>query len=381
MESQPVDGRGSLEELRAENELLRQRLRETEETLRAIGNGEVDAFVVSGSEGDHIFTLKGAEQPYRILVEAMSEGAANLAEDGTVLYCNSRLAAMLGQPLEKLIGAQFAAFVAPECRQAFIARIGSRPLESEREEMLLLHGSETIQVLFSCGALDPAEAPGIGVLFTDISELKKTQQELREEKTLLVELLHRVKNTLVQISSLASIEAELSELPEVKLALEELGGRISALSNLYVMLHNSGDLGSVRLDLYLGEIARAVVTAIRATRGWVGLRLELDPLTVHPRQASPLGLALNELITNAFKYAFKDGGSGELVLALKDRGDSILMEVSNDGIRLPEDFDPQRSKGLGLALVKSLAVQLGGSFAWERGEWTKFSVCFPKGQA
>src|SRR5512141_3321081 len=92
------------EEILAENEELRLRLEEAEETLRAIGSGEVDAFVVSGPDGEQVFTLKGAEQPYRVLVETMNEGAANLAADGTILYCNNRLAAMLQTPLEKLLG-------------------------------------------------------------------------------------------------------------------------------------------------------------------------------------------------------------------------------------------------------------------------------------
>src|SRR6185369_9789090 len=82
-------------DLQAENENLRLRLEGAEETLRAIGNGEVgevDVFLVSGANGDRVFTLNGAEQPYRVLVETMNEGAVTLAADGVVLYCNNRLA-------------------------------------------------------------------------------------------------------------------------------------------------------------------------------------------------------------------------------------------------------------------------------------------------
>ena len=96
----------SREGLLAEIEELRFRLAEAEDTLRAIGSGEVDAFVVSGPDGEQVFTLKGAEQPYRVLVETMNEGAATLAADGTILYCNNRLAVMLQVPLENLMGTQ-----------------------------------------------------------------------------------------------------------------------------------------------------------------------------------------------------------------------------------------------------------------------------------
>src|ERR1700680_3957527 len=87
------------------------RVAELEETLRAIRMGEVDAVVVAGPGGDQVFTLQGAEHPYRLLVETIEEGAATLAEDGTVLYSNKSFAAFFGAPLEKFIGAALHSFV------------------------------------------------------------------------------------------------------------------------------------------------------------------------------------------------------------------------------------------------------------------------------
>src|SRR6185295_1598480 len=87
-----------------ELELLRTRLSEAEETLDAIRNGEVDALVVGGAEGDQIYTLRGADHPYRLLLQEMNEGAATVTPEGTVLYCNKRFAEMLRRPLEKVIG-------------------------------------------------------------------------------------------------------------------------------------------------------------------------------------------------------------------------------------------------------------------------------------
>src|SRR5579872_2893447 len=92
----------------ANNELLRRRLEEAEETIRAIRCGEVDALVVDASGGAQVYTLEGADHPYRTLIEAMQQGAVSLGEDGTVLYCNRCFADMLRQPQEKIIGAQAA---------------------------------------------------------------------------------------------------------------------------------------------------------------------------------------------------------------------------------------------------------------------------------
>src|SRR5512143_1306866 len=97
-----------------ENADLRARLNEAEDTLRAIRNGEVDALVVSSVDGDQIFTLKGAELPYRILIEEMNECALTLAMDGVILYANHRSAEMLKAPLEKVIGSTIHTWVVPD---------------------------------------------------------------------------------------------------------------------------------------------------------------------------------------------------------------------------------------------------------------------------
>ena len=98
------------EQLLAENEELRARLDEAEDTLRAIRSGEVDALVVSGVGGDQVFTLKGADHSYRLLIEDMNEGALTLTAEGVILYANRRLAEMLKTPLAKVIGSAAVAF-------------------------------------------------------------------------------------------------------------------------------------------------------------------------------------------------------------------------------------------------------------------------------
>src|SRR6476660_2599878 len=96
------------------NSHLLDRIVELEETLRAIRMGEVDAVVVKNGEADQVFTLQGAEHPYRLLVETIDEGAATLSDDGTVLYSNASFAAIFGVPLEKFIGAPLQDFVVGE---------------------------------------------------------------------------------------------------------------------------------------------------------------------------------------------------------------------------------------------------------------------------
>src|SRR5690242_10978520 len=95
---------------------LRRRLAEAEETLRAIRAGEVDALVVSSVKGEQVFALRGAEQPYRLLLESMNDGALSLLLDGTIAYSNRRFAQMVRTPLEQVIGARIEHFVALDQR-------------------------------------------------------------------------------------------------------------------------------------------------------------------------------------------------------------------------------------------------------------------------
>ena len=109
---------GELARLREEIESLRAQLEESQETLRAIREGEVDALVVSTPEGERIFTLQGGEHPYRALIEQMREGAATLTPEGVIHYCNQRFAEMLKLPLERVMGGRMEDFVAPADRAA-----------------------------------------------------------------------------------------------------------------------------------------------------------------------------------------------------------------------------------------------------------------------
>ena len=166
------------EMLKAQNERLRLRLEEVEGTLRAIGKGEVDVFVVSGSSGDQVFTLDGAERSYRILVESMNEGAVTLAGDGTILYCNSRLATLLQIPLESLIGSPFRALVAAADRPLFDAQREKGAQEGTAVEIGLTTGAGTlVPVIISRSAHDlPGSSGVLSMVVTDLTQQARNDE-------------------------------------------------------------------------------------------------------------------------------------------------------------------------------------------------------------
>jgi PAS domain S-box-containing protein len=158
-----------------ELEELRVRLREAEETLAAIRNGEVDSLVVSGPNGNQVFSLKGAEHPYRVFVEQMLDGAVTLSTDGTILYCNRRFAEMVHSPLEKVIGAQFKSFVRAADQPALEQILGASCGTKVRFALEAADGTIILtQLALSRMPIDQVEA--MCVVVTDLSEQQQKQE-------------------------------------------------------------------------------------------------------------------------------------------------------------------------------------------------------------
>jgi len=189
------------DELKAEINRLRLRLQEAEETLRAIGNGDVDVFVLPGSDGDQIFSLKGAEHQYRILVETMSEGAATLTLDSTILYCNQRLADMLLIPLEKLIGTKLSSYITTGDQGLFEGMLGKYAHEIEAVEYTLLAATgKPLPILISCSPYDLAGIQGVGVLLTDLTAQKLAVEAMRDSEERYSALFNDARDALVTFS-------------------------------------------------------------------------------------------------------------------------------------------------------------------------------------
>jgi PAS domain S-box-containing protein len=158
---------------------LRASLEEANETLQAIRLGEVDAVVVQGSRGDQLFTLKGADEPYRVLIEEMNQGAVTLSANGSILYCNRRFADLLKTPIEKIVGLGFGELVAPLERAAFAALLETgRTGGSAGEITLCACDSSPVPLQLALGPLPVDSAAAICLVATDISESREKETHL-----------------------------------------------------------------------------------------------------------------------------------------------------------------------------------------------------------
>ena len=178
--SQPPQRLREAVDLLAENEGLRARLDEAEQTLQAIRNGDVDALVVAGPNGDRLYSLTGVESAYRLIVETMHEAALTATADGTIRYCNRRFGELLRTPLDRAIGSPVASFTAPAQRlplQSLLSEAASRPVQ---RRLVLQAGDGTpVPAQISASRLDVDGAIGLCLVISDLTALEASSRSLQ----------------------------------------------------------------------------------------------------------------------------------------------------------------------------------------------------------
>src|SRR3982751_2190563 len=163
---------------------IKERLVEAEETLAAIRDGAVDAVIVKGEHGPKVFALQSADHPYRIMIEAMNEGAVTLTSDGSILYCNRRFAEMVWVEPTRLLGRCINDFILKKDLQTFASVLSEAPKRAFRVELeIMTKGDGTLPVVISLSPLPIGETRAICAVFTDITDQKaRLRAEANEHK-------------------------------------------------------------------------------------------------------------------------------------------------------------------------------------------------------
>jgi two-component system phosphate regulon sensor histidine kinase PhoR len=213
----------TIEQLTIENEDLHSRLGETEEILNAIRNGEMDAIVVSGAKGEQVYSISSSEAPYRTFIEEMNEGAVTLSKDGIIIYCNHRFAELVKEPAEHVIGSYFRQFIAPKNRSEFDNLLAQK--SHHKNDVLILSLNNSVYLKLSFHLL-PAYLHGDNFILiaTDISELKKKENELIKLQSLLEERLYIIEKLRMELIDKKIDDEE--KINELKISNRKLGKEI-----------------------------------------------------------------------------------------------------------------------------------------------------------
>ncbi|MEP4532660.1 MAG: histidine kinase dimerization/phosphoacceptor domain -containing protein [Cyclobacteriaceae bacterium] len=202
------------------------------------------------------------------------------------------------------------------------------------------------------------------------------EKALVERESLLKEIHHRVKNNLQIIASLLYLQSGKFENEDFKKVLEEGQGRVRSMALIHQKLYENDDLKSIPFGEYLTELLSEIKASFGHAMEKVKLDIQADDVQFDVETAVPLGLIVNELATNAFKYAFDGLDQGSFSIALTKEGEHFVLSVSDNGKGIPSGIDIKKTRSLGLRLVKMLSVQLEAEYAFESQEGTHFTMKF-----
>jgi two-component system CheB/CheR fusion protein len=418
------------EQLLAENERLLRQLEEATDTIEAIRTGQVDALVVAGKDGHELYTLKTADQAYRVFIQTMNEGAITLSEEGLILYCNSTFANLVGVPLSQAIGLPFEAFVSPVSQEAFQQLFKRGWWETRKAELLIRSADGEVPCQLSVTALEMDEGVSLSVILTDLTAQKQTESLLKQNNERLAQMnaaLEASNHDLLQFASVASHDLQ-EPLRKIlifsKLIQDRLGGD-DAPPGLAVYLTKIID-SSKRMRTIITDILNYSKLSLHDTTSEpTDLRAVVDEVLsdfevlIEEKKATvavgdlPV-LAVNRgqmrqvfhnLLSNALKFSKPDrpprieiaGSPASPEPAGAPPGRSCWITITDNGIGFNEQYaekvfslfhrlntkDAYEGSGIGLAIAKRIIDKHGGTLTAtsREGVGSVFRISLPLPQS
>lgn len=258
---------------------------------------------------------------------------------------------------------------------------GGKALQFELP-LLNKHEEETWLQVFVNPVRIKSKMEEVSVLAYDITDRKEIDRKildsLKEKEVLLQEVHHRVKNNLQVISSILNLQSSFVDDERTLELLAESQERIKTMSYIHETLYQTSDFSSIEFTDYINTLVRNLIQSYAPKDCEIILHTEFDSIYLNLDQAIPCGLILNELVSNALKYAFPDRDKGNLTLCILEKSGKIEMTVADDGVGLPEDFKYEESESLGIYLVYALTEQLDATINVESKGGTRFLITFDK---
>ncbi len=217
-------------------------------------------------------------------------------------------------------------------------------------------------------------------VITDITDFKrfeeKTMTSLAEKEVLLREVHHRVKNNLNVVHSMLEMHARQFTDPQLRESLLDSQRRLQVMALIHEQLYRSEQLSQIRFSDYVQTLVDNFFSMMDAATSRVQIVLDSDPISISLELAIPLGLIVNELLTNALKHAFPDQRSGKVTIGFKNEQSRICLSVCDDGIGLPNSFQSMSQSSLGLRLIAILVDQLDAHLSVASPPGTQFHITF-----
>ncbi|MGZ4857020.1 MAG: PAS domain S-box protein [Methanobacteriaceae archaeon] len=326
--------------------------------------------------------LKNSEIKYRKIFENVQDVFYQTDNNGKIIEISPSIERYSGHKPEELLGKPAEmVYLNPKDRNILLTEIQEREEVVDYELKLKTKSNNMLYVSVNAHFLFDSNNNPIGIegSLRDITERKnieiQLQKSLEEKEMLLKEIHHRVKNNLMIISNLLNIQSGYIKDKTSQDIFKESQNRARSMALIHERLYRSTDLKSINFGDYIQTLATELFQTYIPNPNHVNLNLNVEEEMVDINTTVPLGLIVNELITNSMKHAFKDGRKGEINIEFHKNEEFILI-VSDTGIGFPDDLDYKNTDSLGLQLVNGLVGQINGQIELDRSHGTKFKITF-----
>jgi len=328
--------------------------------------------------------LKNSEEKYRQLVENAQEGIWSIDAETKTTFVNQRMAEILGYDVDEMLGKPLFSFMdetGVKLAKYNLERREKGIKEQHDFEFIRKDGNRVYASLETSPILD-ADGKYLGALamVADITDRRKMEEEIKksleEKEILLKEIHHRVKNNLMIISSLLNLQSQYIKDKTSKNIFKESQNRARSMALIHERLYQSTDLKRINFGDYIRTLSRELFRIYVADTGLIELNINVEDIFLDINTAIPLGLIVNELITNSLKHAFTEGMKGHINVNFHPQDDHYEFIVTDNGIGFPEDLNFQQTDSLGLQLVNSLTSQIGGKIQLKRNNGAEFKITF-----
>lgn len=331
--------------------------------------------------------LKESELKFRLLFETSMDFLYITGIDGKIIDVNKAAANLSGYSLEELKEMNILSlYHDPEERNALVKMILEQGYVENYETRGVKKDGTIVEVLVTSilrrdNEGNPAGFQGV---LKNITERKLAEEKilksLREKELLIRELYHRTKNTIQVVRGMIMLQAaEFSDNKEIRALAKNTEDRIQAISLVHQMLYMSQDLSRISIKEYIQNLCASILESYNISNNKIVFNFNIDEQSFLLDTAIPLGLIINELITNSIKHAFPDNRKGIINISLlKDKSGDNIFQYSDNGAGIADNFDFRGSPTLGLKLIHSLGEdQMLGAIEMENSNGIKVSFTFP----
>ena len=331
--------------------------------------------------------LTVSEEKYRTLVEQIGDIVFHVDPAGVVTYISPHVLENMGISTDPSVAINVIEMAPAEYRDQI--RHNLDPSHATHEQISgfelalpsALLGRSVIYEVNAAPTYDKDNVySGYSGIARDITERKNLQNavaaSLKEKEILLKEIHHRVKNNMQVISSLLNLQVKLMKDKKSRDALLESQNRVMSIALVHEKLYQSKSFAEIDYHDYLKKISDNLLQSFGVPRGKIHVDIRGQNVILPLSKAIPISLIINELLSNAFKYAFPGDRTGTIIVDIVKKGDKYTLIVKDDGIGLPESITLDNIETLGLQLVNSLVGQLVGTIVLNRKGGTEFRIEF-----